>query len=315
MTPRRERPPRTGRVRRITTRRRGTTGGGAAPLPVRPARPVGRTGRQRTRAPGPGRASQPPRLRQSFPGRLRRCIVPPARPIRNRKTRSREIFTGLRPVKISLLRVSAPPVGPFSGTATAASGRRCGIATSGFLKAANRRSRRKSIADRTTGGRGHRTTVSRPPRFVTARSGTQPRRRNLSRASSALFSPTTTSRTPARVLFMCCPTPCPPSSPKAGRTRGRLYPQAPPVCRTQQGVARRPRYGRRARTTRRTPTVRLQNAERLRLPQRPLGPPHRPHIANGNRSRRKIARTQGLRQRGRERRRPKYGTHRRPCHP
>lgn len=100
------------------------------------------------------------------------------------------------------------------------------------------------------------------------------------------------------------PTPCPPSNPKARGTRGILSPQAPPVCRTQQGVAQRPRYGRRARTTRRRPTVRLQSAERLRLPQRPLSPPLLRHIANDNRSRWKIARTQGLRQRGRERRRP-----------
>ena len=100
------------------------------------------------------------------------------------------------------------------------------------------------------------------------------------------------------------PTPCPSSTPKAGGTRGILSPQAPPVCRTQQGVARRPRYGRRARTPRRRPTVRLQSTERLRLPQRPLGPPFLPHIANDNRSRWKIARTQGLRQRGREHRRP-----------
>ena len=101
------------------------------------------------------------------------------------------------------------------------------------------------------------------------------------------------------------PTPCPPSNPKARGTRGILSPQAPPVCRTQQGVARRPRSGRRARTTQQRPTVRLQNAERLRLPLRPLGPTHRPLIANGNRSKRKIARTQGLRQRGREHRRPR----------
>lgn len=99
--------------------------------------------------------------------------------------------------------------------------------------------------------------------------------------------------------------PCPPSTPKARGTRGILSPQAPPVCRTQQGVARRPRSGRRARTTRQRPTVRLQSAERLRLPQRPLGPPYHPHIANGNRSKRKIARTQGLQQRGREHRRPR----------
>lgn len=318
MTPRRERPLAPAVCAAPQRRRRRATGGAPKPLPVRPARPVGRTGRLRLRAPRPRKTPLPPRLRQPFSGRLRRRIAPPARghkrrphaatrppraagradrettaprtgagtsiaaaqaatalprpaasphstagagpqaaPPRRYPSASRgqsggpggngpaprgrdehrfhpgcgslspgrlrrRIAPPARPIrnrKISLLRVSAPPVGPFSGPATAAPGRRCGIATSGFLKAANQRSRRKSIADRTTGGRRHRTTSSRPPRFVTARSGTQPRRRNLSRAASALFSPTTTSRTPAWSLFMRCPTPCPPSSPKARGTR------------------------------------------------------------------------------------------------